>query len=81
LIGALSPFNVFFLWVPVSESELLTVVHLLRDEGNILALDHFPLDSDITKLGGVEVALTMMRESRVNVILIHLWSSPSSFFE
>jgi len=71
LSGAFSPFNVFFIWVPVSESEIFTIMHLLGDAGKFTALDHFPLDSDITKLGGVEIALTMpINKSSINVIIV-----------
>jgi len=82
LSGAFSPFNVFFIWVPVSESEfIVAVLHLLGDERNVIAHDHLPLDSDITKFSFIEVAVSMLGKLRVNVSIIQLWSSPSCISE
>lgn len=82
LSGAFSPFNVLFLWVPVSESEFtVAVLHLLGDERNVIAHDHLPLDSDITKVSFIGVATFMLGKLRVNVSIIQLWSSPSCISE
>ena len=82
LIGALTPGDVFFLWVPLPESVLvIAVLHLLRDEGDVGALNHHPFDSDVTELGHIEIALVVMRQSGVNIFVVHLCRSPSLAFK